>query len=189
MDRGTALEKKGSQPNPQHDGWPIHGSIPSFSHKTTIEAVGIKPPSVDGSLLGLPGPYFWHAIGTFNTFSRGPTHRSLTDTNRGYNLKGVGFPHHTLQPSQPIVLRFPPEGLIRSQVIQHQHKPLVKVLWSTYHRPVVFRLLSVYRSLYLHIAMANVIQILARSSRVTQNVFIMHLRFQPTRTNLMHNSP
>jgi hypothetical protein len=42
--------------------------------------------SVDGLLLDLPDPYHWHAIATFNTCSRGPTHRSLTDTGRGYNL-------------------------------------------------------------------------------------------------------
>jgi hypothetical protein len=51
--------------------------------------------SVDNRLLGLPDPYLWHAIGTFNTCSWGPTHRSLTDTGRGYNLGGVGFVHHT----------------------------------------------------------------------------------------------
>jgi hypothetical protein len=43
----------------------------------------------------LLGPYHQHAIGTFNTCSRGPTHRSLTDTGRGYNLGGAGLPHTT----------------------------------------------------------------------------------------------
>jgi hypothetical protein len=47
--------------------------------------------------------------------------------------------------------------------------------------------LSVYWSLYLCLAMANILQILARSSRVIQKVFIMQLWFQSTPTNLMHN--
>jgi hypothetical protein len=35
--------KKGSQYNPQHDDWPIHGFVPSFSPEPTNEAVGAKP--------------------------------------------------------------------------------------------------------------------------------------------------
>jgi hypothetical protein len=50
-----------------------------------------------------------------------------------------------------------PKGPARSQVVQSHHKPLVKVMWSTYHRPVVFRPLRVYQSLYLRLAIANVI--------------------------------
>jgi hypothetical protein len=112
IDRATAPEKKGSQHNPQHTGWPIIGSIPSFSPEAAIEAVGVKPPYVDNQLLGLPGPYHRHAIGTFNTYSRGPTHQSLTNTGGGYNLGGAGFPHTTSRPAQPAIspfhLRAPP---------------------------------------------------------------------------------
>jgi hypothetical protein len=32
--------------------------------------------------------------------THGPTHRSLTDTDMGYNFEGVGFPYYTLRPSQ-----------------------------------------------------------------------------------------
>jgi hypothetical protein len=81
---------------------------------------------VNGQLLGLSGPYLRHAIGMFNTCSRGSTHRSLTDTGGGYNLGGAGFSHLTPRPFQPMVLRFPPKGPAPSQVIQSQHKPLVK---------------------------------------------------------------
>jgi hypothetical protein len=77
-------------------------------------------------LLGLLGPYYQHVISRFNTYSRGPTHRSLTDTGGGYNLGCVSLPHYTPRPSQPTVLRFPPKGPIWSQVIQSQHKTLVK---------------------------------------------------------------
>jgi hypothetical protein len=47
-----------------------------------------------------------YAIGTFNTCSRGPTHPSLIDTGRGYNLRGVGLPHITPRPSQPAISTF-----------------------------------------------------------------------------------
>jgi hypothetical protein len=64
------------------------------------------------------GPYHQHVISTFNTCSRGPTHRSLTDTGGGYNLGGADLTHHTPQPFQPTVLRFAPKGPARSQVNQ-----------------------------------------------------------------------
>jgi hypothetical protein len=48
----------------------------------------------------LTGPIYQHAISTFNTFSWGLTHWSLTNTGRGYSLGGAGFPHITTQPSQ-----------------------------------------------------------------------------------------
>jgi hypothetical protein len=41
-------------------------------------------------------PIYQHVISTFNAYSRGPTYQSLTDIGGGYNLEGVGFPHHTL---------------------------------------------------------------------------------------------
>jgi hypothetical protein len=40
---GHYYEKKGSWHNPQHVGRPIHGYVPCFSPKTTIEVVGAKP--------------------------------------------------------------------------------------------------------------------------------------------------
>jgi hypothetical protein len=46
-----------------------------------------------GESQNIPGTYHRHAIGTFNTCLRGPTHRSLTDTGGGYNLGGAGLPH------------------------------------------------------------------------------------------------
>jgi hypothetical protein len=54
-------------------------SYPVSLPKIDIEVVGVKPPSVVGRLQGLQGWYLWHAISTFNTCLRGPTHRSLTD--------------------------------------------------------------------------------------------------------------
>jgi hypothetical protein len=63
-----------------------------LSHNSQ-RAVGKSQAPVNNRLLGLPGPYHWHAIGTFNTCSREPTERSLIDTGDGYNLVGAGLPH------------------------------------------------------------------------------------------------
>jgi hypothetical protein len=54
----------------------------------------------------LTGPIYQHAIGTFNTCSWGPTHRSLTNTGGGYNLGGADFSHSTPRPFQPTVSAF-----------------------------------------------------------------------------------
>jgi hypothetical protein len=47
-----------------------------------------------------------YMISTFNTYSWGPTNWSLTDIGGGYNLRGAGLPHTTLQSSQPAVSTF-----------------------------------------------------------------------------------
>jgi hypothetical protein len=85
--RSTAPEKKGSRHNPQLNDRLIRGSVPSFSLITANEAVGKRQAYVDNQQLGLSGPYHRHAIGTFNTCSWGPTHRSLTDTGGGYHIE------------------------------------------------------------------------------------------------------
>jgi hypothetical protein len=109
----TALEKKGSRHNPQHADWPIRGSVPSFSPDPTNEAGGVSQAPVGDPLLGLPDPYHRHAISTFNSCLRGPTHWFLIDTGGGYNLGGAGLPHTTPRPFQPAVstfhLREPPD--------------------------------------------------------------------------------
>jgi hypothetical protein len=83
FERVHCPEKKGSRYNPHHVGWPIHGSVPSFSPITTNEAVGKSQAFIDIWLLCLTGSYHRHGIGTFNTCSRWSTHRSLTDTGGG----------------------------------------------------------------------------------------------------------
>jgi hypothetical protein len=93
---------------------PIHSTTVDRSIGPYLVSLPSKPmkqwgqsqPTVDGWLLGLPGPYLRNAIGTFNTCSRELTHRSLTDTSGGYNLGGASFPHHTPRPSQPTVSAF-----------------------------------------------------------------------------------
>jgi hypothetical protein len=139
MDRVTAPKKKGSQHNPQKDGWPIYGSGSSFSPVSDIEAVGVKPPFVDIRLPGLLGPYHQHAIGTFNTCSRGPTHRSLTNIGGGYSLEGVDFPHIAPQPSQPTVSHFHLQVLPGLQFIQVLSTKPEFEFKGNYGRHMVFR--------------------------------------------------
>jgi hypothetical protein len=81
--------------------------------------------SINNRLLGLPGPYHRHAIGTFNTCSWGPTHRSLTNIGGSYNIGGAGFPrtHSLTFPTN--CLLFPlvaPPGLHFNQVLTTKPK-------------------------------------------------------------------
>jgi hypothetical protein len=96
-----------------------------FLSRASQWSSGESQTSVDGRLLGLPGPYHRHAIGTFNTCSRGPTHRSLTDTGGGYNLGGVDLPC-THSPTFPTsCLHFPlkaPPGLQFNQALSTKPK-------------------------------------------------------------------
>jgi hypothetical protein len=50
------------------------------------------------SYIDLLDPYLQHVISMFNTYSRGLTHRCLTDTDGGYNLRSANFPYHTPPP-------------------------------------------------------------------------------------------
>jgi hypothetical protein len=118
-----ALEKKGSRHNPQHAGWPIRGSVPSFFLEPVNEEGGVSQAPDDDQLLGLPGSYRRHAIGTFNTCSRGPTEQSLIDTGRGYNLGGASL-SHTHSPTFPTnCLPFP---LVAPPCLYFNQAPLLK---------------------------------------------------------------
>jgi hypothetical protein len=74
------LPRKSAPDSTSQSGCVTHGTRLSFYPNTAIEAVGLTQASVDGRLLGLPVSYHRHKIGTFNTYSRVPTPRSLTDT-------------------------------------------------------------------------------------------------------------
>jgi hypothetical protein len=88
---------------------------------------GESQTSVDSSLLGLPGPYHRHAIDTFNTCLRMPTHWSLTDTCGGYNLGGAGFPHTTPRLSQPAI------STKYISVILPPVKTIIVLIWASKH--------------------------------------------------------
>jgi hypothetical protein len=80
------LPRKSAPDSTSQPGWVVRGTHLNFSPNTTIEAVHLSQAPVGGRLLGLPGPYHRHTIDTFNTCSRIPTHRSLTDTGGGYHI-------------------------------------------------------------------------------------------------------
>jgi hypothetical protein len=136
--RSTTPEEKGSRHNPKLNSRLIRGSVPSFSPTTAIEAVGKRQTSVDDQLLGLSDPYHWHAIGMFNTYSRGSTHRYLTDIGGGYNLEGTGFPHTTPRPSQSIVSPFHLQAPLGLQFIQVLSTKPEFEFKGTYGHHVVF---------------------------------------------------
>jgi hypothetical protein len=83
------LPKKSAPDSTSQPGWVVRKTHLSFSPKTAIEVVGLNQAPVDGPLLGLLGPYHRHVIGTFNTYSRIPTPRSLTDTGRSYHIENI----------------------------------------------------------------------------------------------------
>jgi hypothetical protein len=112
------LLRKSAPDSTSQPCWVARGTRLSFSSNTTIEAVRLSQAFVDARLLGLLDSYHQHAVSTFNTCSRGPTYRSLTDTGGGYNLGGVDLPHHTPWSFQPTVLRFSPKSPARSHVNQ-----------------------------------------------------------------------
>jgi hypothetical protein len=113
----TAPEKKGSWHNPQPD-WVIHRSATQFLSQHSNWSSNESQTFVDSRLLGLPGPYHQHAIGTFNTCSQVPTPQFLTDTGEGYH-KGNLRIATSLSPSFPFEgPTDPPNGPAWSQIIQ-----------------------------------------------------------------------
>jgi hypothetical protein len=106
-------EKNAPDSTSQPD-WVARGTHLSFSPNTTIEAVRLIQAPIDGKLLDLLCPHHQHTIDTLNVCSYGPTNRSLTDTGRNYNLRGVGLPHHTPRSFQLMILYFPSKSPVRS---------------------------------------------------------------------------
>jgi hypothetical protein len=87
----SLLPRKSTPDSTSQPGWVVYGTRLSFSPKTASEVVYLSQTSVDNMLLGLPGPYHRHAIGTFNTCSRVPVPRSLIDTDGGYHIENLGI--------------------------------------------------------------------------------------------------
>jgi hypothetical protein len=106
--------------------WPTNPQvrIQLLSHNSHWSS-GKSQASVDNWLLGLPSSHHRHAIGTFNTYSRGPTERSLIDTGGGYNLGGASLPRINSPTFPTICLHFPlvaPSGLQFNQVLTMKSK-------------------------------------------------------------------
>jgi hypothetical protein len=107
LSRLTASEEKGSRHNPQCATDRSAGPYLASLLSQPMKQWGQSQASINDRLLGLLGPYHQYAIGTFNTCSRGPTERFLTDTGGGYNLGCAGFPRTTPRSSRPPVSPFP----------------------------------------------------------------------------------
>jgi hypothetical protein len=77
--RTLPLPRKRAPDTTPSPGWVIHRSTTQFLSQHSHWSSNESQTSVNSRLLGLPGPYHRHAIGTFNTCSQVPTPRSLTD--------------------------------------------------------------------------------------------------------------
>jgi hypothetical protein len=120
----SLLLRKSAPDSTSQPGWVVRGTHLSFSPNTAIEVVHLSQTSVDNTLLGLPGRYHRHAIGTFNTCSRVPIPRSLTEIGGGYHIENLKIAT-TLSP------HFPSEGSTdplndpaRSQIIHNTYTNL-----------------------------------------------------------------
>jgi hypothetical protein len=114
----SLLPRKSAPDSTSQLGWVVRGTRLSFSPNIAIEAVCLSQTSVDNRLLRLPGTYHRYVIGTFNTCSRVPTPRSLTNTGGGYHIENLGIAT-TLSPPFPSEgCTDPPNGPVWSQIIQ-----------------------------------------------------------------------
>jgi hypothetical protein len=116
--RILVLPRKSVPDSTSQPGWVARGTHLNFPPKIAIEAVGLSQAPVDGRLLGLPGPYHRHVIGTFNTCSRVPTPRSLTNTDGGYHIENLRIATALSSPFPSEGSTDPPNGVVRSQIIQ-----------------------------------------------------------------------
>jgi hypothetical protein len=122
----------------------------------------------------------------FNTCSRGPTHRSLTDTGGGYNLEGVDFSHTTPRSSQPVVSTFHLRAL---PSLHLNHIPPIKTKFKFKEAMAAtwfFDHLVIYRNLHLHLSITNDLSLATRFTRIDRNVTLMQLGHQFNSYNLMH---
>jgi hypothetical protein len=143
----TALEKKGLQTtSPAHRL--TNPQVPTqFLSPHSNWSSRLKPSICWWKCyIILLDPYLLYVISTFNTSSQRATHRSLTDTDGGHNLRGIGFQHHSTHPTQPMVLRFPLRTL-SSLKLKSKHKPpAIKCIEATYNSRVVSIPLGFYRN-------------------------------------------
>jgi hypothetical protein len=135
----------------------------------------------------LTGLIYQHVIGTFNTCSRGATHRYLTDTGGGYNLVGASFPHTTPRPSQPMVstfhLRAPPDLQLNQAlptISKFKFKEPMAATWSSDHS-------AIYHNIHLCLAIANDLSLALGSPTFPTNGHLVKLGPQFNSYNLMHN--
>jgi hypothetical protein len=109
----SLLPRKSAPDSTSQPDWVAHGTRFSFSPKHNHWSIALKPSIIDEQAISVYWPI---SINTFNTCSRRPTHRSLTDTGGDYSLEGADLPHHTPRSSQLTVLHFSAKGPDRSPV-------------------------------------------------------------------------
>jgi hypothetical protein len=86
------------------------GPPPSFSPNITIEAVMNTKHLLMNRLHRSTGPISPVCDQYVQYLLTGANPSVLNQHRWGYNLGGASLPLHTPQPSQPMVLRFPPKG-------------------------------------------------------------------------------
>jgi hypothetical protein len=118
----SLLMRKSAPDSTSQPDWVVCGTRLSFSPNTAIEAVRLSQTSINNRLLGLPGPYHRHAIGTFNTCSWVPTPWSLTDTGRGYHIENLRIATALSPPFPSEGSMDPPNGPARSQIIHNNYQ-------------------------------------------------------------------
>jgi hypothetical protein len=84
------------------DLWVLPVSLPRQSSKQSPKANYLSRTNY----IYLLDLYFQHVVSTFNTYSRGTTHRFLTDIDSDYHLEDADFTHHSSRPCQLKVLHF-----------------------------------------------------------------------------------
>jgi hypothetical protein len=120
QDWTDALLSRKSAPNSiSQPGWVVRGTGLSFSPNTAIEAVRLSQAPISDRLIGISGPYHQHKIGTFNTCSRVPTPRSLTDAGGGYHIENFGIATSLSPPFPSEDFTDPPNDPVRSQIIHN----------------------------------------------------------------------
>jgi hypothetical protein len=114
LSRPTAHEKKGSWHNPQRVGWPIHGSVPSFSPEPANEVVGAKPSIYQRLATRLTAPIS-PACDWYVQYSLTGTNPSVLNRHRrGYHIENLTIAT-TLFPLFPSEgFTNPPNGPARS---------------------------------------------------------------------------
>jgi hypothetical protein len=169
VETGPYTQRKSWQPKTDWPSrrlrWP-HSS----SHAIALELGREVSAQWSHNYISLLGPYHQHAIGTFNTCSRGPTEWSLIDIGWDYNLGDAGLPH-THPPSFPIsCLHFPlmaPSGLYFNQVPAIKSKCEFErpraATWSFDHS-------AIYRSLHLRLAITNDLSLVKGVTRIDRKV-------------------
>jgi hypothetical protein len=136
------------------------------------EAVGLIQDYVDDKLLGLLGPYT-STRSVRSICLWGPTHRSLTNICRGYNLGGASFAHTTPRPSHLAVSTLHLRALPGLELYyippintKFKFEEPMAAMWSSDHS-------AIYRHLHLRLAIANDLSLAIGFTRIDLKVNLM----------------